>query len=117
MILNLLAGFLLIVAAYVAWWAVSSAASAWLVLAVLLLVSAFGLFRRKRWSQYLWHLIAVASTASWLVSIVRAAQSGWPNGSALDTAISLVPGLLLVALCAGGSAVVVKHFRGSKNAL
>jgi hypothetical protein len=29
----------------------------------------------------------------------------------------LVPGLLMVAVCAGGSAVIAKHFRSNKNAL
>lgn len=117
MVLNLLAGFLLIMSAYVAWWALSSAAFVWLALAAVLLVAAAGLFRRKRWSQYLWHSIAITATVSWLVSVVSAAQSGMFNGSALDIAISFVPGLLLVLLCAGGSAVVISHFRGNQSAL
>lgn len=115
--LNLLAGFLFIMSAYVAWWALSSAVFVWLALAAVFLVAAAGLFRRKRWSQYLWHSIAITATVSWLVSVVRAAQSGMFNGNALDITISFAPGLLLVSLCAGGSAVVINHFRGNKNAL
>lgn len=117
MALNLLAGFLFVMSAYVAWWALSSAVFMWLALAAIFLVTAAGLFRSKRWSQYLWHAIAITATVSWLVSVVRAAQSGTFNGCALDITISFIPGLLLVSLCAGGSAVVINHFRGKQNAL
>jgi len=117
MIIKLLSAFLLVASAYVGWWAVSSASFLWLLPAVLLLVVAFGLFLRKRWSQYLWYLIALAVSVSWVVSVVRVARSGWPYDNALSSVISLVPGLLLIAVCAGGSAVVANHFRASKNAL
>lgn len=116
MALNLLASFIFVMSAYLAWWALSSAVFVWLALAAIFLVTAAGLFLRMRWSPYLWHAIAITATVSWLVSVVRAAQSGTFNGSAVDIIISFIPGLLLVTLCAGGSAVVINHFRG-KNAL
>ena len=117
MAITLLASFLLVVSAYVGWWAVSAASFLWLFPAVVTLIAGVGLFLRKRWSQYLWHALALVISVSWVVSIVRVALSGWPYDSALATVISLVPGLLIVAVCAGGSLVVAKHFRGSNNAL
>ncbi len=117
MIINLLSAFLLVASAYVGWWAVSSSSLVWLLPSVLLLVAAGGLFLRKRWSPYLWYITALVISVSWVVSVVRVALSGWPYDNALSSVISLVPGLLLVGVCAGGSAVVAKHFRASKNAL
>jgi hypothetical protein len=113
MIIKLLAVFLLIVSVYLGWWAVSAASWLWLIPAVVLFFAAVGLFLSKRWVQYFWHVMAVVVAAWWVVSVVRIAMSGWPFESALDTVISLIPGLLLVTVCAGGSVVVAKHFRGS----
>ena len=117
MTIKLLASFLLVVSAYVGWWAVSSASFLWLLPAVVTLIAGVGLSLRKRWSQYLWHALALVASLSWVASVVRVALSGWPYESALATVISLIPGLLLVTVCAGGSLVVAQHFRGSKNAL
>ena len=117
MIIKLLSVFLLIVSVYLGWWAVSAASFLWLIPSAILLVAAVGLFLSKRWAQYLWHVMAFVVTVSWVVSVVRIAMSGWHYVSALDSIISLVPGMFLVTVCAGGSVVVAKHFRGSRNAL
>jgi hypothetical protein len=116
MTIKLLATFLLVVSAYLGWWSVSAATLFWLLPASVSLIAAVGLFLSKHWSQYLWHVVALAVSLSWVVSIVRIALSGWPYDSALSTIVSLIPGLLLVAVCAGGSAVVAKHFRDDKTA-
>mgnify|MGYP007022264209 CR=1 FL=1 len=116
MIIKFLAGFLFVASVYLGWWALSTASFLWLLPSVVLLIAAVGLFLSKRWAQYLWHVIALVVSLTWVVSVVRLALSGWPNESALTTIISLVPGLFLVTVCAGGSAVVAKHYRGAKNA-
>lgn len=116
MIIKFLAGFLLVASAYYGWWAVSTISFLWLLPSVVLFVAAVGLLRSKRWAQYLWHVMAFVVGLTWVVSVLRLALSGWPNESGLTTIISLVPGLFLITVCAGGSAVVAKHYRGSKNA-
>lgn len=110
MIVTLLAAFLLLVAGYFAWWAVSYVQLWCLLPAAVALVTGIGLFHRKRWSQYLWFAIALSASAFWLISIVRIALSGWPFSDILESIISLLPGLSLLALCAGGSIAVYKHF-------
>ena len=117
MVIKLLAIFLLVVSAYLGWWAVSTASFLWLLPSAVTLVAAVGFFLSKRWAQYLWHVMAAVVSLWWVVSVVRVALSGWPYDSALLSVISLAPGLFLVTVCAGGSAVVAKHFRGNKNAL
>jgi hypothetical protein len=116
MTIRLLAAFLLVVSAYLGWWSVSTASLFWFLPATVSLIAAVGLFLSKRWSQYVWHVGALVASLSWVVSIVRVALSGWPYHSTLSSIISLIPGLLLVAVCAGGSAVVANHFRANKNA-
>lgn len=115
MAIKLLAALLVIVAAYIGWWAISAASFLWLPLVIICLVTAAGLFQSKSWSQYLWHVIALLVILSWAFSVVRIASTGWPYNTVLESVVSLVPGLLLVAVCACGSAIVAKHFQGSKN--
>ena len=117
MVSKLLGSFLLIVSAYLGWWAVSSTAWLWLLPALVAFLCAIGLFMQKRWAQYLWHVIALVSCAWWLVSVVLVAVSGWPHATTLDSVISLLPGLMLLAVCIGGSVAIARHNRGASNAL
>ena len=117
MIIKVLAAFLLLVSAYLGWWAVSSAAPLWLAPAVVLLVAAIGLLRGQRWAQYLWYAMSAVASLLGVFSVVRVALSGWPHGTVLASAISLTPGLLLLLVCVGGSIAIAKHFRGGTSAL
>ena len=104
------------VSAYLGWWSLSTALFAWLLLSIILLVVAVGLFLNKRWAQYLWYFMALVVSLTWVVSVVSLALSGWPHENALTTIVSLVPGLFLVTVCAVGSAIVTKHYRSAENA-
>jgi hypothetical protein len=116
MIVKILAAFLLSVSGYLAWWAVSYLELLWLLPAVVSFVAGIGLFLRKAWSQFLWYAIALAVSVFWIVSVVRIALSDWPDPDILGSIISLIPGALLLALCAGGSVAVYRYFRsGSAN--
>ena len=117
MIVKVLAAFLLLVSAYLGWWAVSSAAPFWLVPAVVSLVAAIGLLRGRRWAQYLWYAMSAIASLLWVFSVVHLALSGWPHETVLASAISLTPGLLLLLVCVGGSIVIARHFRGGASAL
>ena len=117
MIITLLAAFLLIVAAYIAWWAVASAAFLWLLASFVAAVAAVGLFLRKRWGEFLWYVVAVAAIAAWALSVAQVALSEWPYHDVLSSLVSLIPGALLLIVFGGGSVAVAKHFRGGRNAL
>lgn len=117
MVIRLLAAFLLIVSAYSGWWAVSSAAWLWLFPSVIALVGAIGLFLRKRWAQYFWYGIAFVACVWWVVSVLQVAISGWPQQTIASSIISLLPGLLLLTVCIGGSFAIAKHYRRESNAL
>ena len=105
MIIKLLALFLLITSAYFSWWSFYAASFTFLPFALITLITAVGLLLSKRWSQYLWHTLALVVSVWWVIPIVRLMMSGWPDGDVPDTIISLVPGLFLITLCAGGSVV------------
>lgn len=117
MTIKLLAGLLLLVAIYLSLWAFSNASYYWIIPTIILLFEAIGLFLNKPWSQYLWHFIALFVSLWWVSSVARVALSAWPYKTLLESAISLIPGLLLVVVCSGASAAVAKHFRNNKNAL
>jgi len=117
MAIKCLAAFLTIVSAYLGWWVASTSSFMWLIPAVLSLVTGVGLWLSKRWSVYLWHSLAVVVSLAWLISIIRIALAGWPYRDALTSFIALIPGFLVLALCATGSFVVEKHFGGGKYAL
>ena len=117
MVIKLLAVFLLIVSAYLGWWTVSSAAWLWLFPSVVAFVGAIGLFLRKRWAQYFWYGIALVACVWWVVSVLQVAISGWPQQSIASSIISLLPGLLLLTVCIGGSFAIAKHYRREPNAL
>lgn len=114
--LNLLALLLLGLAAYLGWWAAAFEAPWWWVATAAAAVTSFGLFRRRTWAQIAWHAIALIVSLSWLASVLRVALSGWPYTDVSSNLISLVPGLLLVAVCAAGSLVVRRHYRSKAHA-
>lgn len=115
--IKLLAGFLLVVSAYLSWWAVSAGSFFWLLPSGISIVASVGLLLSKSWAQYLWHVMALVVSLWWVVSVVRVALHGGHDDSAVAWVISLIPGLFLITICAGGSAVVAKHYRGKKSAL
>ena len=80
-------------------------------------VCAAGLFLGKRWGALLWYAIALTVSCAWLVSVVRVALDGWPYPGVLESLISLVPGLLLLLVCVGGSVAVARDFRRARHAL
>lgn len=110
MVIKLLATFLLIVSAYFGWWAVSSTAWLWLFPALVALVGAIGLYLRKRWAQYFWYGIALIACVWWVVSVLQVVISGWPQQTIVSSIISLLPGLLLLTVCIGGSFDIAKRY-------
>lgn len=113
---RLLGIFLLIVSAYLGWWVVSSNGWLWLLAALVTFVCATGLFMRKRWARYLWHVIAFVTCTLWLVSVVSVAVSGWPHKTIMNSFISLLPGLMLLAICIGGSVAITRNNRDASDA-
>ena len=102
-VLRTIVKWLLVVAlvaygAYTAWLAM--AASVWFVLwAVPCLAGAIGLALGKSWSRYFVYLVAICTALGWLAFVGSAAMRGWPYHDVTRSVISLIPGLLLVAVC------------------
>ena len=113
---SLFAVLSLALSGYLAWWGITMAAPVWLVLSVVLFITALGLFRSKRWSQYLWHSLSGAAVLLWSISLIRLVVSGWPYSGALESAVSLLPGAALLVVCVAGSFVIRKHFRSEPRA-
>ena len=74
-------------------------------------VAAAGLMLRRSWAKYVFYVIAACTAGGWTIYVVWLALAGWPYRDAQSTVISLVPGLLLVALCVSASVYVHKYFK------
>lgn len=108
----LVAVLLAVYGAYVAWAAFESRMLVWLSLAFLALVGAAGLFLNRGWSRYFVYLVSLLVVSAWVIGFVGNVNRGlWPYPNPLASAISLVPGLLLVALCVASSLRVARHFK------
>ena len=116
MIVNFLAVGLIIGATHLCWWTIDHAAPFWLVVAALPLVCGIGLLFDRAWARYLWYGLASCASIGWIVATVSTALHGWPAGGAADTVIALLPGLLLVAFCVGGSFAVRQRARTIRHA-
>ncbi|WP_041741051.1 hypothetical protein [Collimonas fungivorans] len=111
--IKLISFFLLLIASYFGWWAITYAAVEWWCGTFLLAACAVGLLLRWKAAKYFWNTIALVASLGWLISIVRLVLKGWPTGDYLDTVISLIPGALLLTVCFAGSQAVAAHYRVS----
>jgi hypothetical protein len=79
-------------------------------------VGAAGLIMRRSWAKYVVYVMAACTAGGWATYVGWLAVSGWPYRNAQSTVISLVPGLLLVALCVSSSVYVHKYFKSHARA-
>jgi len=80
-------------------------------LGIIALLTAGGLLLLKAWAQYLAYVFAAGLSLTWVFGVWRIALQGWPYSDVLRTVLSLVPGTLLLLICAGGSYVVHRQYR------
>jgi hypothetical protein len=111
MIVKALSIVLLLTACYLCWWAVHYAQPLWYVAALVLMFCGTGLLLKRTWASYLWYAIGAAVSTVWLMTIVRLALNGWPVAERTVTVISLIPGALLLLVCAGGSLAVRRDLK------
>lgn len=111
MIVKFLAFLLILVAAYLNWWAFEYAAPVWFVAAAFSLVCGVGLIFLRPWARFLWYSLAFVTSAWWIFTVLRMVFNGWPVQQTDETLISLIPGALLLVVCVGGTLAVRKKFR------
>jgi len=75
------------------------------------LVSAIGLAMMKPWSRFPIYILSLVTALYWLYVIWSVWKSGWPYDDTVKTAISLIPGVLLVVVCMGASWFVFSLFK------
>ena len=111
------ATMLLAVLPLAAWggWAVWATLHGWhwttAAFGIAALLTAGGLLFLKVWAKYLAYVFAAGLALSWLYAVWQVAARGWPYSDVYRTVLSLIPGLLLLLLCAGGSYVVHRQYR------
>jgi len=75
------------------------------------LLTAAGLLRLQGWAKLLACLFAAALALGWIYAVWQVVQRGWPYPDGLGTVLSLIPGVLLLGLCAGGAWIVHQQYR------
>jgi hypothetical protein len=113
MTIKMLALILILVAAYLGWWAIAYSAPIWLISAATFLSCAIGLMLRYAWAKYLWYAIALGLSSVWIIATVDMVVDGWGRNGAKTAMISLIPGLLLVTLCVISSLAVRAGYKAA----
>ena len=67
------------------------------------LVTAVGLSRLQGWAKPIVCFSAAALTLGWIYAVWQVVRWEWPYGQLLGTMLSLIPGILLLVLYAGGA--------------
>jgi hypothetical protein len=111
MIVRLLGLFLLLYAAYLGNSFLQVQAYATGLWATWALFCGLGLLLHRKWAAYLWYALALFASGGWIWTVVGVIRSGWPYPDALRSAISLLPGACILAICGLGSLAVAKQFR------
>jgi hypothetical protein len=75
------------------------------------LLTAGGLLLLKPWARPLAYFFAAGLALGWLYAVGQVIQRGWPYRDWLPSVLSLVPGVLVLIVCAGGSWLVHTEYR------
>lgn len=111
MIVKLLAFLLILGAVHFSRWAAEHSAPVWIAVAVTMAACGIGLLFRHAWARYLWYVLAAAASGWWVLTTVLIALNGWPMRSIADSVVGLIPGVLLLVVCIGGSMAVRRDYR------
>jgi hypothetical protein len=111
MIVRVLGAFVLLYAAYLGSTFLQAQTFVTVLWMVWALVCGLGLLVHRSWAAYLWYGLALFTSVSWIWALVGVVRSGWPYSDAFRSAISLLPGVCILAICGFGSVAVARQFR------
>ena len=86
----------------------------WAVFGIAALISAWGLLRNIRWSQYVIYVIAALLTVSWAVGVWRLTAEGWLRDHPADAVVAVVPGAVSVLVSVALILAVFRLFHNVK---
>lgn len=106
---KILAVFLLLVALFFAITSVVASAHMATFVSCVGAVGAAGLFSANSRSRHFVYGASAIVALSWIAVIAQLALSGWPVPGVVQSFISLIPGLLLLAVCTGCSILAARY--------
>lgn len=100
--------------AYAVWQAIANRSFVFALVGVVAIVACVAAARLLAWSRFLVWLLAAAFIGGWAYSVYAAAAAGYYRTiSGPQIALSLLPGIFLIALSCFCAFAVFKQFRAS----
>jgi len=78
-------------------------------------ITANGLKNDKPWSQYFVYTLALFIAGAWSLSVFFLYRKGWPYQGPAETAVALLPGIILIALNVSACVAVFRYFPRRKR--
>jgi len=103
-VLTLIALTIAVYAVYIVWRGISDPAWSFIPYGLLGVVTAAGLARRRRWAEPLTYAFLGLVAGTWIALAAAAATIRRPS------VVELVPGVLLLVVCAASAVVVFRRF-------
>jgi hypothetical protein len=82
-----------------------------LITLILSLVSIIGLVLNKKWSKYSILCLSLLISLSWIYIVIAVSSKVFVSESMGEIIISLIPGVLLLALCFSCTVIVFRYFK------
>ena len=79
------------------------------------IVAAGGLLFEKRWSGYLAFCVLAAIILIWSYLVYQVSGPEWPYTDALSTALSLLPGAVLMSICVASMIAIYRFFHAVRR--
>ena len=86
-----------------------------ILLAFVAFVGGIGIAFDHKWASYCIYVTTFIAASTWLYFTVAAAIASWPYDRVLFSIVSLIPGMLLIALVATSSLYVYKYFNARSD--
>ena len=104
-------GFLALYGAYCLWMGYTSSYWAYGVTGIIAFIGSVGLYLNKPWSRFVVYFFAAGIAIVWFYGAwVFFPYGNFSQRPILETAISFLPGFLILTMCVGCSYSVSKHF-------
>lgn len=81
------------------------------ILCAVCAIGSVALWLKRPWSKYIVYTVATLFIVLWGLMIFRVYERGWPYETAIQSVISLAPGILMVSVALSSMVIVHRAFK------